>query len=312
MSIATQISRLTTLRDNIRTKLIALGIISSSSADLEDCYNGINGVTARTSSDLTASGATVSVAKGYYNAAASKAIASGSATTPATTITSAPSISISSAGVITASNSKTQSVTPTVSAGYVSAGTAGTITINGSNTEQMTVKAATTWTPTTSNQTIASGTYLTGTQTIKGDANLVAANIADGVTIFGITGTFEGGTDTSDATATAADIRSGKTAYIADGSKATGTYVPYLEFTNKSVAASAFSANATYSNYPYRAAIACSGATADMFPYVEFSADDKISGYFCPEAQSYAGGVYIYALEAKAVTVSKITFYKRS
>jgi hypothetical protein len=53
-------------------------------------------------------------------------------------------------------------------------------------------KAATTYTPTTSNQTIASGTYLTGTQTIKGDANLVAGNIKSGTSIFGVTGTYEG------------------------------------------------------------------------------------------------------------------------
>lgn len=54
-------------------------------------------------------------------------------------------------------------------------------------------QAAQTITPTTTDQTIASGKYLTGAQTIKGDANLVAANIADGVTIFGVTGTHQGG-----------------------------------------------------------------------------------------------------------------------
>ena len=55
----------------------------------------------------------------------------------------------------------------------------------------MTTKAATTYTPSTSNQTIAAGTYLTGKQTIKGDANLKAANIKSGVSIFGISGTFD-------------------------------------------------------------------------------------------------------------------------
>lgn len=53
------------------------------------------------------------------------------------------------------------------------------------------VKAAQTYTPSTSNQTISSGRWLTGTQTIKGDANLVAGNIKKGVSIFGVTGTYE-------------------------------------------------------------------------------------------------------------------------
>ena len=56
-------------------------------------------------------------------------------------------------------------------------------------TGSITSKSATTYTPTTSDQTIASGQYLSGTQTIKGDANLTASNIANGVTIFGVTGT---------------------------------------------------------------------------------------------------------------------------
>lgn len=56
-----------------------------------------------------------------------------------------------------------------------------------------TTKTATTYTPTTSNQTIAAGTYCSGIQTIKGDANLKAENIAEGVSIFGVTGTHSGG-----------------------------------------------------------------------------------------------------------------------
>lgn len=55
-----------------------------------------------------------------------------------------------------------------------------------------TAQAAQTITPTTSDQTIASGLYLTGDQTIKGDANLLAENIKKGVTIFGVEGTYEG------------------------------------------------------------------------------------------------------------------------
>ena len=49
-------------------------------------------------------------------------------------------------------------------------------------------KAAATYTPTTSDQTIAAGQYLAGAQTVKGDANLLPQYIASGVTIFGVEG----------------------------------------------------------------------------------------------------------------------------
>ena len=79
-------------------------------------YSG--SIATKTSSDLTASGATVTAPAGYYASAASKSIASGSATTPATTISVTPTISVnSSTGVITASVNGSQSITPTVSAG---------------------------------------------------------------------------------------------------------------------------------------------------------------------------------------------------
>lgn len=57
----------------------------------------------------------------------------------------------------------------------------------------VTKKSAAAYTPGTSDQSIASGQYLSGTQTIKGDANLVAGNIKSGVSIFGVTGTYAGG-----------------------------------------------------------------------------------------------------------------------
>lgn len=52
-------------------------------------------------------------------------------------------------------------------------------------------QAAQTITPGASDKTIASGKYLSGTQTIKGDTNLLAENIKSGISIFGVTGTYE-------------------------------------------------------------------------------------------------------------------------
>lgn len=95
-----------------------------------------------------------------------------------TTVTQAtPSITVSTSGKITAAATQT--------AGYVAAGTK-------SATKQLTTQAAQTITPGTTNKTISSGRYLTGTQTIKGDTNLVAGNIKSGVSIFGVAGSYEG------------------------------------------------------------------------------------------------------------------------
>lgn len=53
-------------------------------------------------------------------------------------------------------------------------------------------KAASVYTPGTADQTIAAGQYLSGAQTIKGDANLVAANIKSGLSLFGVAGSYAG------------------------------------------------------------------------------------------------------------------------
>ena len=133
--------------------------------------NKITGTIAtKTASNLTASGATVTVPAGYYASQVTKSVATATQATP--------SIEVSSAGLITAKS--------TQSAGYVAAGTK-------SATKQLTTQGAQTITPGTADKTIASGKYLTGAQTIKGDANLVAGNIKSGVSIFGVAGTLETG-----------------------------------------------------------------------------------------------------------------------
>lgn len=52
---------------------------------------------------------------------------------------------------------------------------------------------ATTYTPSTENQIISQGKYLSGDQTILGDSNLIPENIKAGVSIFNVEGTLSGG-----------------------------------------------------------------------------------------------------------------------
>lgn len=141
-------------------------------------------IPSKTSSDLTASGATVTVPAGHYASQATKSVSSGSATAPA-------SISGTSASVSTGTNtltlSKTISVTPQVSSGYVSAGTAGNSSV--SLTASVTTKSAATLQPGTSAVTIAAGTYCTGAQTIAAEPNYVASNIVAGKSLWGLNGT---------------------------------------------------------------------------------------------------------------------------
>lgn len=152
-------------------------------------------IATKTGTDITASGDTVTVPAGYYASQQTKAVASGSATGPATVSGSSASVST---GANTLTLSKTVSITPVVSAGYVASGTAANASV--SLTASVTTKGATTYTPTTSNQTIAASTYLTGAQTIEGDANLVASNIKSGVSIFGVSGSLTSATVSQDST----------------------------------------------------------------------------------------------------------------
>lgn len=180
--------------DGLDTVSISVGAISST-------YVG-TGITRRSSSDLTASGATVTVPSGYYSAQASKAVASGTVTAPASITGTSATVST---GTNTLTLSKTVSVTPSVpTAGYVNSGTAGNSSV--SLTASVTTQAAQTIYPSASDQTITGSKYLTGTQTIKGvtTTNLTADNIKSGVTVqigdsadsdrvASVTGTYTGG-----------------------------------------------------------------------------------------------------------------------
>lgn len=98
-------------------------------------------------------------------------------------------------------NLQTKTVTPSESTQTVSPDSGydglSKVTVNAISStyigSDVTKKSAATYIPKTTDQSIASGQYLSGTQTIKGDANLVAGNIKSGVSIFGVTGTYTGG-----------------------------------------------------------------------------------------------------------------------
>ena len=84
--------------------------------------------------------------------------------------------------------------------------------------------------------------------------------------------------------------------------------VKVLPFTNKTVATSAWVSDTTYTDFPYRAAVSCEGVTAKHYAEVAFAPADAMSGSFAPVAESYDGGVYLYANEmpSAAVTIPTI------
>ena len=165
-----QSESLTSIADKIRV----LKDISQSMS-LDDMQAQLD-IPKNDSSDLTASGATVTVPAGYYASQATKSVATATQATP--------SVSIDSAGKITA--------TATQTAGYVSAGTK-------TSTHQLAFQPAKTITPTTASQiAVSSGYYTGGNVTVAGDSNLLAENIKSGVSIFGVSGNYVGsGGDTS-------------------------------------------------------------------------------------------------------------------
>lgn len=145
----------------------------------------------KSSSDMSASGRTVTAPAGFYAEDAIKAIENATWKS-ASTIACVPAISVSSSGLITADASGWTSHKPLSASGYADADTYANLQTVGTKTLQLTTKAADTITPGTTNKEIAAGTYLTGTQTIIGDENLLPENIIAGKTIFNVGGTARG------------------------------------------------------------------------------------------------------------------------
>lgn len=84
---------------------------------------------------------------------------------------------------------------------------------------------------------------------------------------------------------------------LADLEARVGVELRKLQFNNTLVEASSFVDNTTYEDYPFQASVALEGVISSMIPEVIFSLPDAIGGNFAPIAESYNGGVYLYAAD---------------
>lgn len=82
---------------------------------------------------------------------------------------------------------------------------------------------------------------------------------------------------------------------LADLEAGTAVELKKLQFNNVSVSKGSFVSDTTFQDFPYRAGVALSGVIESMIPEVVLSVDDAGSGNFAPVAESYNGGVYLYA-----------------
>lgn len=178
------------------------------------------------SDDLTVSGATVSVPAGYYSAAASKSVASGTATAPTSISGTAASVST---GTNTLTLTKTVSVTPRVTtAGYVSSGTAGNSSV--SLTASVTVDP----TPTASGATVTIPAGYYTEQTTKS----VSSGSATGPTsLSGSSATITTGTNTLTLTKTGVTTTPTVSAgYVSSATASTATVTLTASVTTKAAA----------------------------------------------------------------------------
>ena len=74
--------------------------------------------------------------------------------------------------------------------------------------------------------------------------------------------------------------------------------------TDVSVSTSAWASDTTHADYPFKATIPITGCTVNHIPDVMLSLEDATSGNIAPVADSYAGGIYIYAKEKPTAEIT--------
>lgn len=90
-------------------------------------------------------------------------------------------------------------------------------------------------------------------------------------------------------------VSTGKIANAAVTRDKLATDTKILSFINKTVDTSAWVSDTSYTDFSYRAAVVCENITVNHYVEVTFAPADSMSGIFAPVAESYNGGVYIYA-----------------
>ena len=85
-----------------------------------------------------------------------------------------------------------------------------------------------------------------------------------------------------------------------------------LTFSSTSVPAASFVSDSTYTDFPYRAAVALTGVSSSMIPEVVFGVSDAMSGNFAPVAEAYDGGIHLYAAAVPdaAITIPTILAWR--
>ena len=85
-----------------------------------------------------------------------------------------------------------------------------------------------------------------------------------------------------------------------------------LRFQNVVVNTSAWVADTTYTDYPYRANIVLSGVDSTMFPEVVIDETDKGKYEFASSSDSYDGGIHLYAssIPENAITLRTVVCWR--